>query len=63
MRRPKLSEFDDGDGNGPDFETYTERMGDYEDAERDRQIEEEWDRQDRKDKKERHADYSDQEEK
>ena len=45
MRRPKLNEFDDGDGNGPDFEAYTERMGDYEDAERDRQLEEQWTRE------------------
>ena len=58
MRRPRLQDCDDGDGNGPDLECYYEAMSRYEDEERDRQLEEEMDR---KEEKERHADYSDQE--
>ena len=64
MRRPKLSEFDDGDGMGPDYEEYCERMGDYEDSERDRQLEEQWEHEEkmkRTEERERYADYSDQE--
>lgn len=32
MRRPKPSEFDQGDGNGIDYDTYDERMSEFEDT-------------------------------
>ena len=40
MRKPKPSDCDPGDGNGPDWDCYDEAMGDYEDAERERELEE-----------------------
>ena len=38
MRRPRPSEFDDGDGNGVDYDAYEEKMDDYADAQRDEMI-------------------------
>ena len=38
MRKPKPSDYDDG--NGVDWDCYDEAMGDYEDSERDRELEE-----------------------
>ena len=49
MRKPKRSEFDQGDGNGIDHDAYDEKMSDFEDAERDRQLEEKFERDDIKD--------------
>ena len=57
MRKPKISKFREDDGT-VDHEAFDETMGDYEDAERDRELEE---RNERTEEKERHADYSDQE--
>jgi hypothetical protein len=57
MRKPKRSEFDNGDGTY-DHDGFNEVMGDYEDSERDRELEE---RMERTEERERHADYSDQE--
>lgn len=57
MRKPKPSEFDTGDGNGVDHDAYDDKMSEYEDAERDRELEE---RNERTDEKEHYADYSDQ---
>lgn len=57
MRRPKRSDCIDEEGN-IDHECYDDAMGNYEDAERDRQLEEEMERTE---EKERYADYSDQE--
>ena len=59
MRRPKLSDCDQDDGNGPDLECYYEAMDRYADEKRDEMLEEEMDR---KEERERHADYSDQRE-
>ena len=58
MRKPKRSEFDEGDGNGIDHDAYDEKMSEFEDAERDRELEEHFERTE---KKERYADHSDQE--
>ncbi len=57
MRRPKPSDFDPGNGDGIDYKEYEDMMSQYEDSERDRQIEEECER---KDEQERMADHSDQ---
>lgn len=57
MRKPKYRDCTDEYGEF-DFECYEEAMGDYEDSERDRELEERFERQD---EKERQADYSDQE--
>ena len=58
MRKPKPSDCDDGCGE-VDWECFNEAMGDFEDSERDRELEE---RMERQDERERYADYSDQEE-
>ena len=42
MRRPKPSDCEDGNGE-TDWDEYEEVMGDYEDEQRDREIEERWD--------------------
>ena len=63
MRKPRLREFKEDDGQY-DHEGYDEAMGDYADAERDREIEERFEedeRQDRIEEKEHYADHSDQE--
>ena len=61
MRRPKLQDFDEDDGNGPDFEAYTDMMDHYGDVMRDEQIERMWDEGDqiheqRKDEKDEEDD-------
>lgn len=57
MRRPSLErDFKEDDGSY-DYDGFEDAMGDYEDAQRDREIEERFERQD---EKERMADYSDQ---
>lgn len=57
MRKPKRSDCTDEHGN-VDHECYDDAMSNYEDAERDRELEE---RMERKEEKERMADHSDQE--
>ena len=58
MRKPKPSDCDNGDGNGTDWDCFDEAMGEFEDAERDRELEE---RNEAIDEREHYADYSDQE--
>ena len=57
MRKPNPKDCDQGDGNGVNWDCFDEAMGDFEDAERDRELEE---RMERTEEKERMADYSDQ---
>ncbi len=56
MRKPKYSDCTDDNGEF-DAECYDEAMGNYEDSERDRELEEHFERQE---EKERYADHSDQ---
>ncbi len=44
MRKPKRSDSTDDNGE-VDYDEYESAMGDYEDAERDREIEERWERE------------------
>ncbi len=44
MRKPKRSDCTDDNGE-VDYDEYESAMGDYEDAERDREIEERWERE------------------
>ncbi len=46
MRKPTIKEFYDETTNSYNQEEYDDAMGDYEDSERDRQIEEQWERED-----------------
>ena len=46
MRKPNLEEFYDETTDTYDFEEYESVMGDYEDSERDREIEERWEQED-----------------
>ena len=46
MRKPNLEEFYDETTDTYDFEEYSAIMGDYEDSERDREIEERWEQED-----------------
>ena len=48
MRRPKYSDCEDEGGN-VDWECYTTAMGDYEDEQRDLQIEQQWEEDEKKD--------------
>ena len=45
MRRPKLNDFDDGDGNGPNYEDYCDAMDTYADEQRDDAIERAWEQE------------------
>ncbi len=51
MTKPKPSYCDTGDGTGVDWECYEEAMGDYMDSERDREIEEKFEREEEKENK------------
>ncbi len=51
MRMPHPKEFDQGDGNGVDYEAYEEAMGDYEDAERDKELDEFFEKEEEKERK------------
>lgn len=46
MRKPKLIDFDEGDGNGPDYEAYEDMMDHYGDVTRDEEYDREMDRRD-----------------
>ena len=56
MRRPNIGDFDNGDGT-TDYEEFDEKMSDFEDSERDRELEEHFERTE---ERERQADYTDQ---
>ncbi len=64
MRKPKPSDCDDGVGN-IDWDCFDDAMGDYEDEQRDLEIEKRWEDDDEEhfkkiEDRERYADYSDQ---
>ena len=50
MRKPNLEEFFDETTGEYDFEEYSSIMGDYEDSERDREIEEKYKEQENEEK-------------
>ena len=45
MRKPKLNDFDEDDGNGPDYEAYCDMMDHYADEQRDDMIDREMEKQ------------------